>query len=103
MAVSKRVVAAKIALRQAIARAAYWRGEAQWKNGYRVGRQGQLSEVDDQKYYKHECALWEHVGREEAMVERKLTAYARALRNQAVAKDSAAQGRSQARGARRGK
>jgi hypothetical protein len=99
----KRVRAARVALQQAIARAAYWRGEAQWKNGYRAGKQGQLSDVDDQKYYKHECALWEHVGREEAMVERKLMAYARAVRKQAVAKDSAAQGRPKARGARRGK
>ena len=78
---------ARRALMEAIQRYACWQGEAQWKNGYRCGKQGQLSVEDDARYYQLERDLWARVSQDEARVKRAVTTYARTLRKQAVAKD----------------
>jgi hypothetical protein len=76
------VQSARRALRDAMQRAREARGEAQWTNGYRAGRQacGAESEAEDQRLYEKEAVQWQLVGSAEANVELALRAYTRAVR-----------------------
>jgi len=69
-------------LRQAIDVACIARGEAQWTNGYRAGRNasGTQSEAEDGRLYAKEIAQFEYCGKAEARVERLIAALIFAVR-----------------------
>lgn len=71
----KAVQAAKQTLRAAIWMAAMARGEAQFTNGYRCGKQDESSEL-----YAKEMRQWEVVGEKEGEMQRAIDALVKAVR-----------------------
>ncbi len=69
------VAKARIALRQAVDRACIARGEAQWTNGYRAGRPDKEHEL-----FNKEMRLFAQCVIADATVERRIRAFAKAVR-----------------------
>ena len=75
------VARARVRLRQAIDRACIARGEAQWTNGYRVGRSRFVgADHEDDRMYRKEMAQFGQCSKAEATVERAMRSYAQAIR-----------------------